>query len=185
MFGLCDIPVIAQLTTEDLEDAMREWVFSPEPYGPNSTGNDDETIRPEEWLQTPPEMRPSVALKGCARSMHRACRINAGFEWSRGQAQQHHTERLVQWDQWQSREAVVSHVPPPPGADRGSDMVNLATTIDPTKNREVPMISVDVFNKGIENWRKIVGYGIKDPPAAIRPSMAQYTGFLENLHQSQ
>ena len=44
------------------------------------------------------------------------------------------------------------------------------------------MISVAIFDKGIENWRRTVGYGIEDPPAAIRPSMAQYTGFLENYN---
>ena len=59
------------------------------------------------------------------------------------------------------------------------DMVNLSTTVDPHKNREVPLCLQDVYNRGLENWRRLVGYGVKGPPPSIRPSMAQYTGFLE------
>ena len=55
---------------------------------------------------------------------------------------------------------------------------NIATLMDTGKNKEVPIVTDDVFWKGIENWRRIVGHGLDDPKPAIRPSIAQYSAWL-------
>ena len=56
--------------------------------------------------------------------------------------------------------------------------VNIGALMDTGKNQDIPLIHDDVFNIGIENWRRIAGHGLDDPDPSIRPSLQQYTAWL-------
>ena len=65
----------------------------------------------------------------------------------------------------------------PLNTDRNVDgeMVQLGNTIDDRKGREIPVISVSVYNRGLERYEKIC---YQEPPTHIRPSLNQFTCIL-------
>ena len=122
------------------------------------------------------DTQPGPMLLGAARAMHHACRIKCKLEYTREARDQYNEHMVAQSSSgaWSSNAPIIVHAPVAPV----SQTVNIAVLMDTGKNQDVPVITDDAYWKGIENWRRIVGYGLDDPAPAIRPSIAQYSAFL-------
>ena len=163
-----EIEDVATVSPDDFADLLTNWAYS---------GLDDNTqLSQEDFLNDMLDTQPGPMLLGAARAMHHACRIKCKLEYTR-EAREEYQERMVAQSTpgaWSSNAPIVVHAPVAPVAQT----VNIASLMDTGRNQDVPVITDDAFWKGIETWRRVVGYGLDDPPPAIRPSIAQYSAFL-------
>ena len=141
----------------DFEAMLEDWRYSSDEHISLLDGNDflrrDELGGDEQML----DETPGPMLMGAARALHHACRITRKIAWTREDTDSYGRWLMMEQQGSSSSQApIILHAPVAPV----TQTVNVADLLDYGKNQAVPLISDDVFYKGIENWRRIVGHGM-------------------------
>ena len=137
------------------------------------------------------DLAPSLIMLGRARRCYHAARVWAKLEYSQDEIEAYKVERQATREarRQAKAESAAAHGFPtggqqviqllaapktPPG-----DTINLNKVVDLTKNREIPVISTDMYAQCMAAYKEL-NWGLK-PDAAKRPSIQQLTGLRELL----
>ena len=144
-----EIEDIANVAPDDFESMLENWLYCS--YDGNTELDDTD-------FAGLLDEAPGPMLLGAARAMHHACRIKCKLAWTREDtdAYDYYMVSKMPGSGSMQQAPIILHAPVAPV----SQMVNVLNLLDYSKNKEVPIISDDLFYKGIENWRRIVGHGL-------------------------
>ena len=165
LFGITsgtDISDFASIETEDFEAVLPTWRYS------NTENGYDGRIGEEVDL----DVNPSLIILGRARRCHHAARIWSKLEYSQVEIAEYAAEQQASRElrRQAKAEAVAAHgfqtggqqviqmlaaPKTPPG-----DTINLNKVVDLTKNREIPVISTDMYGQCLATY-KALNWGLE------------------------
>ena len=184
LFGITsstDIVDFASIEKADFDAVLPTWRYSEVANAYDGQSGDDVAL----------DVVPSLIILGRARRCHHAARVWSKLEYSQLEIAEYEDEKQAARE---SRRQAKAEAPAGHGFTTGGqpviqllaapqtppgDTINLNKVVDLTKNREIPVISTDMYGQCMATY-KALNWGLK-PEASRRPSIQQLTGLREIL----